>query len=331
MLQWYCLDKGNFHRYERAACQSSTLDSAVPTDKLRPPTNNIMAPVTRSTAAKKAASSKASGSQSKKPKASAAASSNASAPAPAKPSGVKKGKGRKTNASKTPTPKKSKGKQPARNSDQDDDDYSSELAQAYEIMPQLNNAGGSSRAAAGRPSSRKSNSSSIKSGNGADWERMRRKPEYVDLTGSSPPRSRNASQRSGSDRPRVKKEPESSSPPSPVSVRNAEVFNRPTVGAVRQERAGLIQQLGVWVRTLNRTRYGLGRFIDTVSADFDLRNRYTDPIARLMAGFDTVIGEAEERREILQALNQVQGPLRRAPLGNARGKGKGRQSRKWVG
>ena len=77
---------------------------------------------------------------------------------------------------------------------------------------------------------------------------------------------------------------------SPVSVKNAQVFKRPTVGNVRRERGQLHDELHDWVVRLRRAR----------------------------DDFDEVIGEIEGRMQILKAVNRMQAPLRKAPLGRGR-------------
>jgi hypothetical protein len=70
---------------------------------------------------------------------------------------------------------------------------------------------------------------------------------------------------------------EAQRPESPVSVRNAQVFNRPTVGHVRRERGQLRDELRDWVERLRRAR----------------------------DDFDVVIGEIEGRMQILKAVNKM--------------------------
>jgi hypothetical protein len=70
---------------------------------------------------------------------------------------------------------------------------------------------------------------------------------------------------------------EAQRPESPVSIRNAQVFNRPTVGHVRRERGQLRDELRDWVERLRRAR----------------------------DDFDVVIGEIEGRMQILKAVNKM--------------------------
>lgn len=74
---------------------------------------------------------------------------------------------------------------------------------------------------------------------------------------------------------------------SPVSVNNAQVFKRPTVADLRSERSQMVELMGGWVRGLKRAR----------------------------VEFEDVIGDIEDRMRILKAVNRMQGPLRKAPLG----------------
>jgi hypothetical protein len=90
--------------------------------------------------------------------------------------------------------------------------------------------------------------------------------------------------------------PKEESPDSPVSVNNAQVFKRPTVADLRRERAQMHDELNVWVGSLRSAR----------------------------AEFDGVIGEIEARMRVLKAVNRMQAPLRKAPLGRGRGRGRGR-------
>jgi hypothetical protein len=83
---------------------------------------------------------------------------------------------------------------------------------------------------------------------------------------------------------------EAQRPESPVSIRNAQVFNRPTVAHVRRQRAQLHDELRDWVQRLRRAR----------------------------DDFDGVIGEIEGRMQILKAVNKMQAPLRKAVLGRGR-------------
>jgi hypothetical protein len=83
---------------------------------------------------------------------------------------------------------------------------------------------------------------------------------------------------------------EAQRPESPVSIRNAQVFNRPTVAHVRRERGQLHDELRDWVQRLRRAR----------------------------DDFDGVIGEIEGRMQILKAVNEMQTPLRKAVLGRGR-------------
>jgi hypothetical protein len=76
----------------------------------------------------------------------------------------------------------------------------------------------------------------------------------------------------------------------PVSVKNAQVFKRPTVADVRRERAQMHDEFRDWVARLRRAR----------------------------DDFDGVIGEIEGRMQIIKAVNRMQAPLRKSPLGRGR-------------
>jgi hypothetical protein len=88
----------------------------------------------------------------------------------------------------------------------------------------------------------------------------------------------------------VVSEVEAQRPESPVSIRNAQAFNRPTVAHVRRERGQLHDELREWVQRLRRAR----------------------------DDFDGVIGEIEDRMQILKAVNKMQAPLRKAVLDHGR-------------
>jgi len=76
----------------------------------------------------------------------------------------------------------------------------------------------------------------------------------------------------------------------PVSVKNAQAFKRPTVADVRRERGQLHGQLRDWVSRLRRAR----------------------------DEFDAVIEEIEEKMQVIKAVNRMQAPLRKSPLGRGR-------------
>jgi hypothetical protein len=95
-------------------------------------------------------------------------------------------------------------------------------------------------------------------------------------------------------------EAEEESSDSPVSVNNAQVFKRPTVADLRRERAQMHDELHDWVGSLRDAR-----------AEF---NEMTEG----------VIGEIEARMRVLKAVNRIQAPLRKAPLGRGRGRGRSR-------
>lgn len=78
-----------------------------------------------------------------------------------------------------------------------------------------------------------------------------------------------------------------SQPETRVSIRNAQVFKRPTVAHVRRERGQIHDELRDWVKRLRRAR----------------------------DDYDGVIVEIEGRMQILKAVNRMQAPLRRAALG----------------
>jgi hypothetical protein len=82
----------------------------------------------------------------------------------------------------------------------------------------------------------------------------------------------------------------------PVEVNNAQVFKRPTVADLRRERAFLHTELEGWVASLHFARQE----------------------------FEAVIEEIETRMGILKAVNRMQAPLRKAPLGGGRGRGRER-------
>jgi len=87
---------------------------------------------------------------------------------------------------------------------------------------------------------------------------------------------------------------EEEDPESPVSVNNAQVFKRPTVVDLRRERALLHGELDGWVGRLELVR----------------------------DEFDGIISEVEDRMLVLKAVNRMQAPLRKAPLGRGRGHGR---------
>lgn len=91
----------------------------------------------------------------------------------------------------------------------------------------------------------------------------------------------------GTAEPRI---PASSSKERQVSVNNAQVFKRPTVATLRSERSQAHDELGGWVVKLKNA-------LEIV---------------------DRVVAEAEDRMRILAAVNRMQAPLRRAPLGRER-------------
>ena len=76
----------------------------------------------------------------------------------------------------------------------------------------------------------------------------------------------------------------------PVSVKNAHVFKRPTVADVRRERTLMHDELRDWTGRLRRAR----------------------------DDFDAVIEEIESRMQIIRAVNKMQAPLKKAPLGRGR-------------
>lgn len=75
-----------------------------------------------------------------------------------------------------------------------------------------------------------------------------------------------------------------------VEVKNAHVFKRPTVADVRRERTMMHDELREWVGVLRRAR----------------------------DDFDAVIGEIENKMQIIRAVNRMQAPLRKAALGRGR-------------
>lgn len=76
----------------------------------------------------------------------------------------------------------------------------------------------------------------------------------------------------------------------PVSVKNAHVFKRPTVADVRRERQLMHDELRDWTGRLRRAR----------------------------DDFDAVIEEIESRMQVIRAINKMQAPLKKAPLGRGR-------------
>ena len=76
----------------------------------------------------------------------------------------------------------------------------------------------------------------------------------------------------------------------PVSVKNAHVFKRPTVADVRRERQLMHNELRDWTGRLRRAR----------------------------DDFDAVIEEIESRMQVIRAVNRMQAPLKKAPLGLGR-------------
>ena len=76
----------------------------------------------------------------------------------------------------------------------------------------------------------------------------------------------------------------------PVSVKNAHVFKRPTVADVRRERRLMHDELRDWTGRLRRAR----------------------------DDFDAVIEEIESRMQVIRAVNRMQAPLKKAPLGRGR-------------
>jgi hypothetical protein len=85
---------------------------------------------------------------------------------------------------------------------------------------------------------------------------------------------------------------ESEQSETPVSIKNTQVFKRPTVAGVRRERAMMHNELRGWVARLRRAR----------------------------DDFDAVIGEIEDRMQIIRAVSRMQAPLRKSPLGRGRGR-----------
>ena len=107
------------------------------------------------------------------------------------------------------------------------------------------------------------------------------------------PSARSSSKRSGSSSSVVRdiaSQGESQGSETPVSVKNAYVFKRPTVADVRRERTLMHDELRDWTRRLRRAR----------------------------DDFDAVIEEIESRMQIIRAVNRMQAPLKKAPLGRGR-------------
>lgn len=86
--------------------------------------------------------------------------------------------------------------------------------------------------------------------------------------------------------------PPSPTPSTPLSLPAAQVFKRPTVNTLRQERAQFHEALGAW----------MGRL---------------EGVLDVLGG---VVGEVRGRMGVLEAVNRVQKPLRRAVLGRGRGR-----------
>lgn len=76
----------------------------------------------------------------------------------------------------------------------------------------------------------------------------------------------------------------------PVEIKNAQAFKRPTVADVRRERQLMHDELRDWVGRIKRAR----------------------------DDFDAVIEEMEGRMQIIKAVNRMQAPLRKATLGRGR-------------
>jgi hypothetical protein len=103
----------------------------------------------------------------------------------------------------------------------------------------------------------------------------------------------------------------------PVEVNNAQVFKRPTVADLRRERAFLHKELEGWVASLQFARQGFEAVIKEIETS----------VGRLHFArqeFEAVIKEVETRMGVLKAVDRMQAPLRKAPLGGGRGRGKGR-------
>lgn len=86
---------------------------------------------------------------------------------------------------------------------------------------------------------------------------------------------------------------ERQSPETPVSVSNAQVFKRPTVATVRRERAQMVDEL----------------------------SELAVKLAGARRTFEEVIEALEDRVRILKAVNRMQAPLKKAPLGRGRKRG----------
>lgn len=158
-----------------------------------------------------------------------------------------------------------------------------------------------------RPSSKRSNSGSVQSGKRSDWAKAARvaspRPTLREQARSLSKRSK-SKKKAPAARSKQKiisllsSEPSASSPSSGeaqqpetlVSVKNSQVFKRPTVEDVRHGRMDLVDLLSYWAEMMQRSR-------DETDALFD---------------------HISERVGIIEAMNRVQGPLRRAPLGRGR-------------
>lgn len=158
-----------------------------------------------------------------------------------------------------------------------------------------------------RSSGKRSNSSSVQSGKKSDWAKAARvaspqptlKEQARSLSKRSKGKKKATTARSKQEIISLLTSEELASSPSareaqrpetPVSVKDSQVFKRPTVADVRRERLDLIALLRYWAVSMQLAR-------DQTNA---------------------IIGQINERIEILEALNRVQGPLRRAPLGRGR-------------
>lgn len=136
------------------------------------------------------------------------------------------------------------------------------------------------------------------------YDRRRRDPRVKKRSGSivrnasrpgreqpaSFPRARRSTRRASGVVRDIVAQVEKQRPESPVSIKNAQVFKRPTVANVRRERGQLHDELRDWVLRLRRIR----------------------------DEFDGVIQEVEDRMQIIKAVNRVQAPLRNAALGRGR-------------
>lgn len=94
----------------------------------------------------------------------------------------------------------------------------------------------------------------------------------------------------------------------PVEVNNAQVFKRPTVADLRRERTFLHTELEGWVASLQFARQGFEAVIKEIETG-------VGGLHFARQEFEAVIKEIQTRMGVLKAVNRMQAPLRKAPLG----------------